>query len=135
PGEGVVVAGMLEAFLQRLVLLHLVEQPLVDRVQPFAHLHERALRAPHARRQLVRAEDERPAQEQEKTRLGREVPYRVPARPRPMRERPPQPSPAGPRRPRKPRSSTGRRSARDRRTRPPRARPPPSPPIRSRAQG
>src|SRR5205807_2053512 len=34
PGEGVVVAGMLEAFLQRLVLLHLVEQPLVDRVQP-----------------------------------------------------------------------------------------------------
>src|SRR2546425_5079900 len=41
----------LEAFLQRLVLLHLVEQPLVDRVQPFAHLRERALRAPLARRQ------------------------------------------------------------------------------------
>src|SRR5256884_2414785 len=86
PGEGVVVAGMLEAPLQRLVLLDLGAEAIVDRVQPFARLRERALRAVEARRQLVRAEHQRPGEQKEETRPAHQVARRVPARPRPQRE-------------------------------------------------
>src|ERR1700745_4196899 len=76
--EEVVIAGMLEALLQILMLLDPGDQLLIDRVQTFACGSERGPCTAQAACQVMRAEGECPGHYEEHNDVRRELRRRVP---------------------------------------------------------